>query len=162
MSGGEYIEIDIVRKDFLNPDGYNWKDLLDAYRGRNNANKGYINQRWVKQPDKWIVYDPHGYLKKSSDPKNNPIFDNIMQGFRAIQEYTNGFIQAPSKDEVEIRYKEERTPDGAISFKITDGEAFAFEEENSNDEIIRSGVGAGPYAFYDPMGELVSSVSRGR
>jgi len=160
LTGNNEITLDIVEKAKLNPDGYSWKELLDAYRGGHN---GAVNQVWVKQPEKWIVYDPNNVLKQYSDPKNNQVFNNIMEGFRAIQEYTNGFIIAPSKDKVEIRYKEERTPDGAISFKITDGEAFEWESVNSNNEIVRSRAGANPIFNYGNtvVAELVSSVQGG-
>ena len=156
LSGGEQIEIDIVREDYLNPNKHNWNYLLNAYRGKNN---GGVNQVWVTQPDKWIVYDPHGYLKKYSDPKNNPIFNNIMEGFKAIEQYTRGFIKAPSPDEVIIKYKEEKIPNGAVGFIITDGEAWEMDDENSNNEIIRSG--AGPTGHYTIIEELTSSVQGG-
>ena len=82
-----------------------------------------------------------------------------MQGFKAIQEYTDGFIKSPPRDKVEIRYVEEKIPQGTIGFIITDGEAWAFDEENSYDEIIRSG--AGTTARYDTSGELCASVQGG-
>jgi len=162
LTGGEDINIDIVRKDDINPSGYNWKELLNVYRGRDNSGIGYPNQVWVKQPEKWVVYDPHGYLKQYSDEKNNAIFNNIMKGFKAIQEYTNGFIKAPSRSEVEIRYETKHWVENGVFFEITDGRAYEADDENSNDEIIRSGAGGGPSP--DPnnyMSELVSSVQGG-
>ncbi len=158
---GDYIAYyDIVKERDLNPYGYDWKQLLDAYRGRGD-DEHHINAVWVKQPEKWVVYDPHGYLKKYEDKRRNPIFDNIMAGFRAIEEYTNGFIRAPHRDDVEIKGEEERIPDGAIGFVITDGDAWALDDANSNNEIIRSGAGArGTHLGYI-IGELCASVQGG-
>jgi len=159
LTGNNEITLDIVEKAKLNPDGYSWKELLDAYRGGHN---GAVNQVWVKQPEKWIVYDPNNVLKKYDDPKNNQVFNNIMEGFRAIQEYTNGFIRAPSKDEVElINSLSGGTPDGAILFEITNGEAYEGDFVNSNNEIYKSRAGAGPTADIDTVSELVSSVQGG-
>jgi len=160
LTGGEDINIDIVRKDDINPSGYNWKELLNVYRGRDNR-PDYTNQVWVKQPEKWVVYDPHGYLKQYADKKNNPIFNNIMKGFKAIQEYSNGFIKAPSRTEVEIRYETKHWVENGVFFEITDGRAYEADDENSNDEIIRSGAGARYTGCYDMFGELVSSVQGG-
>ncbi len=104
--------------------------IVGAYRGRGN---GGLNQVWVTKPEKWIVYDPNNVLKQYSDPKNNEVFNNIMEGFRAIEDYTNGFIIAPSKDKVEINNDPNYSlPDGAISFEITDGDAYAGDFVNSN------------------------------
>ncbi len=152
---GDYIfEYDIVKESDLNPYGYNWKELISAYRGCR------VNQVWVKQPEKWVVYDLHHYLKKYSDIRNNPIFDNIMAGFRAIEEYTNGFIRAPSRDDVIIVEKGDGR-ENVIYFEITDGDAWETEQVNSNNEIIRSGAGAGYDASISFVLELVSSVQEG-
>ncbi len=152
---GDYIAYyDIVKERDLNPYGYDWKQLLKAYRGLR------VNQVWVKQPEKWVVYDPHGYLKKYEDKRRNPIFDNIMAGFRAIEEYTNGFIRAPPRDDVEI-VSSTNWADNVIYFEITDGRAYAGDKENSNNEIIRSRAGAGYDASISFVSELVSSVQGG-
>ncbi len=157
LQGEDNIHIDIVKKQDLNPKGYSWKDLIDAYRGRG---RNGTNQVWVKQPKYWIVWDDNHVLDKYSDPRNNEVFNNIMKGFKAIQEYTNGFIKAPPRDKVEIRY-DGTAPDYSINFTITKGRAYEKDWANSNDELIRSGAGAGPYAEVDTRGELVSSVQGG-
>ena len=157
LQAEDNIHIDIVKKQDLNPKGYSWKDLLNAYRG--GVSPG-INQVWVKQPEKWVVYDPHHVLKGYSDPKHNEVFNNIMEGFKAIEEYTNGFIRAPSRDKVEIRY-DGMAPDYSINFTITSGDAYEKDYANSNDELIRSGAGC----MYDNpgymIGELCASVQGG-
>jgi len=159
LQGEDNIHIDIVKKQDLNPKGYSWKDLINAYRGRDNNG---LNQVWVKQPEKWVVYDPHNVLKGYSDPKHNEVFNNIMEGFKAIEEYTNGFIRAPPRDKVEIKYENlNNPPDGVLWFEITDGRAYEADRANSNDELIRSGAGAGPLDDVDTRGELVSSVQGG-
>ena len=132
------------------------KGIMKAMRGGYNGARNCV---WVTQPERWIIYDPLGKLKEFDDPKDNYIFRNIMEGFRAIEEYTDGFIKAPTKDKVEIIYDDGRTPDGALSFNITDGEAFEGEEINSNSEIIRSAAGAGWDG--DIIQELTSSVQGG-
>ncbi len=153
---GDYIAYyDIVKERDLNPYGYDWKQLLKAYRGLR------VNQVWVKQPEKWVVYDPHGYLKKYEDKRRNPIFDNIMAGFRAIEEYTNGFIRAPSRDDVIIRFEDSNVEENVIYFDITDGRAFETEQVNSNNEIIRSGAGTPGETRTGTIMELVSSVQGG-
>jgi len=152
------IDVDIVKKQDLNINGDSWEDLIHAYRGRNG---GGINQVWVKQPEKWVVYDPNHVLDKYSDPKNNEVFNNIMEGFRAIQEYTNNFIKAPSRDEVEIRYETIHWVENGILFEITDGEAYAVEDTNTNDEIYQSGAGASGRSAKGAGGELCASVQGG-
>ncbi len=160
LQGEDKIHIDIVKKQDLNPKGYSWRDLIDAYRGRG---RNGTNQVWVKQPEKWVVYDPNHVLKGYSDPKHNEVFNNIMEGFKAIEEYTNGFIRAPPRDKVEIKYVEEKIPQGTIGFVITDGEAWELDDANSNDELIRSGAGANPKFNYGStvIAELVSSIQGG-
>ncbi len=132
------------------------EEIILAYRGQELSG---LNQVWVKKPEKWVVYDPRGVLKQYSDPKHNEIFNNIMEGFKAIQEYTDEFIKAPSRDKVEIRYETIHWVDNGIFFEITDGEAWAADDENDYDEIIRSGAGAGPNG--DIIYELTSSVQGG-
>ncbi len=158
FSGDNNINIDIVKKQDLNPKGYSWRDLLNAYRGGFSPG---INQVWVKQPEKWVVYDPHHVLKGYSDPKHNEVFNNIMEGFKAIEEYTNGFIRAPPRDKVEIKYETKKWVDNGIFFEITDGRAYEADDANSNDELIRSGAGC----MYDNpaymIGELCASVQGG-
>ena len=129
------------------------KEIIGAMRG------AMQNQVWVKQPSRWIIYDPLGKLKEYSNPKDNPIFNNIMEGFEAIQEYTNGFIKAPSEDKVEIRYEEHKWVDNGIFFEITDGRAYAGEKVNSNNEIYSSGAGASGRS--PPSGETCASVQGG-
>ncbi len=131
------------------------KSILDAYRGRDLPS---LNQVWVRQPEKFIVYDPHGYLRDYEDERRNPIFDNIMEGFKAIEEYTSGVIKAPNRDDVEIRESGGDT-DYAIYFEITDGRAFEGESVNDYNEIVRSG--AGTSAIYGTAGELIASVQGG-
>ncbi len=135
-------------------------DIIYSYRGRNRLG---TNQVWVKKPEQWVVYDPRGILKQYSDPKHNEVFNNIMQGFKAIQEYTDGFIKAPSRDKVEIKYETIHWVDNGIFFEITDGEAWAADDENDYDEIIRSGAGANPKFNYGStvIAELVSSIQGG-
>ncbi len=163
---------DIFLKNFINDVMKEWNniteedvivDIINAYRGRRN---GGVNQVWVSKPEKWIVYDPNNVLKQYSDPKNNEVFTRIMEGFRAIEEYTNGFIIAPSKDKVEINNDPNYSlPDGAISFEITDGDAYEGDFVNSNNEIYKSGAGAYPLwdskEKSDTLAELVSSVQGG-
>lgn len=159
LSGGENLQIDLAEVNKLNPNNsYSWKELLKAYRGRDYIDG--VNQVWTRQPEKWIIWDPKHYLDKYPDPKNNPIFDNIMRGFRAIQEYTNGFITAPSRDDVEIRHNG-TAPDYSINFTITNGDAYADEYTNSNNEIIKSTAGAGPTGHFTIIEELTSSVQGG-
>ena len=83
-----------------------------------------------------------------------------MEGFKAIEEYTDGFIKAPSRDKVEIRH-DGSAPDYSINFEITDEGAWAAEWANDYDEIIKSAGGATKYAEVDTRGELVSSVQGG-
>ena len=157
LTGGNDIRIDIVRKSYLNPEGYKWKDLIDAYRGRN---KGGVNQVWTKQPSRWIVGDPNHVLDKYPDKYNNPIMDNIMKGFDAIQEYTNGFIIAPPRDKIEIYNG--TTPSGnVIAFEITDGRAYEDEDVNSNNEIYNSWAGTSGRSKEGTIMELTSSVQGG-
>ncbi len=155
LQGEDNIHIDIVKKQDLNPKGYSWKDLINAYRGKELDG---LNQVWVKQPEKWVVYDPHHKLDEYKDKYHNEVMNNIMEGFKAIEEYTNGFIRAPSRDKVEIRY-DGMAPDYSINFTITSGDAYEKDYANSNDELIRSG--AGTTARYDTSGELCASVQGG-
>ncbi len=165
LSGGQQLRIDIVKEVDLNPEGIDWRGILQTYRGSDNANKGFVNQRWNSQPERWIVYDPHGCLKKYADPKDNPVFNSIMTAFNAIEEYTSGFIKAPSKDEVEIVYKRETLPFWAIGFVITEHESWAMDDEDSSGVvIIRSAAGAGygsSFSVYNMISEAVSSVQGG-
>ncbi len=133
-------------------------EILASYRGHDYD---YTNQVWVKQPEKFIVYDPHGYLKDYEDERRNPIFDNIMEGFKAIEEYTSGVIKAPKRDGVEIKYETKHWEDGQVVFEITDGRAFEGESVNDYNEIVRSGAGArGTHLGYI-IGELCASVQGG-
>ncbi len=157
LQAEDNIHIDIVKKQDLNPKGYSWKDLIDAYRGRG---RNGTNQVWVTEPKYWIVWDINHVLDKYEDKYHNEVFNNIMKGFKAIQEYTNGFIKAPPRDKVEIRY-DGMAPDYSINFTITKGRAYEKDWANSNDELIRSGAGAGPLDDVDTRGELVSSVQGG-
>ncbi len=157
FSGDNNINIDIVKKQDLNPKGYSWKDLIEAYRGRELDG---LNQVWVTEPKYWIVWDDNHVLDKYSDPRNNEVFNNIMKGFKAIQEYTNGFIKAPPRDKVEIRY-DGMAPDYSINFTITKGRAYEKDWANSNDELICSEAGAPSYDTSDMIGELCASVQGG-
>ncbi len=134
------------------------KSILDAYRGRDLPS---LNQVWVRQPEKFIVYDPHGYLRDYEDERRNPIFDNIMEGFKAIEEYTSGVIKAPNRDDVEIKYETKHWEDGQVVFEITDGEAWAGESVNDYNEIIRSGAGTRGRSAIGAAGELIASVQGG-
>ena len=156
---GERVEIniDIVKFKDLNPDGYDWIELLNAYRGGNRG----PNQVWTKRPDRFIVYDPHNVLKQYNDPKRNPVMDNIRVGFKAAEQYSCGVVKAPSLDEIEIRYEEAQWSDGDMFFEITDGDAYAAEFVDHH-EIKRSGAGGGPSP--EPMNyvsEIVSSIQGG-
>ncbi len=155
--GNDDFNIDIVREAYLNPDGYNWRELLNAYRG----NLIGLNEVWTKRPDRFIVYDPHNVLKQYNDPKRNPVMDNIMKGFRAADEYSCGVVRAPSLDEIEIKYEKSHWSNGDMFFEITDGEAYE-EEFVDNNEIKRSGAGGGPYALTQNfVSEIVSSIQGG-
>ena len=160
LTGGENIEIDLAERNILNPNGqYRWKDLLDAYRGRDHIDG--VNQVWTNQPSRWVVFDPNRILKGYPDPKNNPLFENIMAGFRAIEEYTNGFIQAPSRDEVEIRYTEEKFVNFMIAFVITDGEKWELDVGSTGGDILRSGAATDPGDGKSVIEMLTASVQGG-
>ncbi len=131
------------------------RDIIYSYRGRSSSG---LNQVWVKKPEKWVVYDPDNFLKQYQDPKNNKVFNYIMEGFKFIEKYTNGFIKAPPRDKVIIVNGGNISGD-YIYFEITDGEAWEKDFENNYDEIIRSGAGAGPNG--DIIYELTSSVQGG-
>ena len=134
------------------------EEIILAYRGQELSG---LNQVWVKKPEYWIVWDDNHVLDQYPDPKHNIVFNNIMEGFKAIEEYTDGFIKAPSRDKVEIRY-EGMAPDYSINFTITEGRAYEKDWANSNDEIIRSGAGTGPSPSSDVyIEELTSSVQGG-
>ena len=159
LQGEDNIHIDIVKKQDLNPKGYSWKDLINAYRGKELDG---LNQVWVTQPKYWIVWDINHVLDKYEDKYHNEIMNNIMEGFKAIEEYTNGFIRTPPRDKVEIRY-DGTAPDYSINFTITKGRAYAKDWANSNDELIKSEAGANPKFNYGDFvrAELVSSVQGG-
>ena len=133
-------------------------EIILAYRGQDRIG---TNQVWVKKPEKWVVTDPNHVLDQYSDKRHNEVFNNIMQGFKAIQEYTDGFIKAPSRDKVII------VNGGSISgdyiyFEITAGKAWEADSANEYNEIIRSGAGTGPSPSSDVyIEELTSSVQGG-
>ncbi len=155
---GERVEIniDIVKFKDLNPDGYNWRELLNAYRG----NLIGLNEVWTKRPDRFIVYDPHNVLKQYNDPKRNPVMDNIRVGFKAAEQYSCGVVKAPSLDEIEIKYETPHWSDGDMCFEITDGDAYE-TETGEHYEITRSAAGAPPLDDVDTISEIVSSIQGG-
>ena len=160
LSGGIInINIDLADVSTLFPD-QNYEGRIEFYRGRGNHG---VNQVWVRQPDKWVIYDPNNELL------NHPEYiDDIFEGFNKIERYTDGFLIAPdSLDDpdfpgrIEIHYGyEEPGEDYTISFYAR-GPPGEGESVNSNNQIYRSGATARPEDTENIHAELLASIQGG-
>ncbi len=126
-----------------------------------NVDKNGLNQRWVEQPEQWILYDPNGELNAFGGMFKDRILSAVVEGFQYIEEYTNGQIKAPEKDDIKIITSNEDPPQNSISFKLIDNFK-SFYDVNNRDEIIRSSA-QGSWKDLKKLSEnMLSSIQGGK
>jgi hypothetical protein len=130
-------------------EGHDPKAVIEVYRGR-RADVGSesqlrgINQVWTHQPSTWRIYDPESRLNAYSDKRNNPVFNTVWKAWQSACDYSNGVVNMPDRNAVELRIGEKVPP----ILSITDEMVYAMispyasevDRANNNHELFLSGA----------------------